>query len=240
MFSLLFPKKNAVHTDLLRGTADVHSHLLPGVDDGVQSADDMQAALNAMQAAGVERVFLTPHVLADLPDNRRSYLQDRFACMKQFAPEGIELRLAAEYMLDAGFRLQMADGLLTYEDRQVLVETSYLSPPPDYLNLLYELSLEGYTPVLAHPERYMYMTKEDYFRLKDKGYKFQLNLFSLAGVYGARPAKYAAYLMKEGFYDYAGSDLHHPDDYKRNLARLKLSGKMLDGLREVLENNKGL
>ena len=222
MFSLLFPKKNAVHTDLLRGTADVHSHLLPGVDDGVQSADDMQAALNAMQEAGVERVFLTPHV------------------MKQFAPEGIELRLAAEYMLDAGFRLQMADGLLTYEDRQVLVETSYLSPPPDYLNLLYELSLEGYTPVLAHPERYMYMTKEDYFRLKDKGYKFQLNLFSLAGMYGARPAKYAAYLMKEGFYDYAGSDLHHPDDYKRNLARLKLSGKMLDGLREVLENNKGL
>ena len=217
-----------------------HSHLLPGVDDGVQSADDMQAALNAMQAAGVERVFLTPHVMADLPDNRRSYLQDRFACMKQFAPEGIELRLAAEYMLDAGFRLQMADGLLTYEDRQVLVETSYLSPPPDYLNLLYELSLEVYTPVLAHPERYMYMTKEDYFRLKDKGYKFQLNLFSLAGVYGARPAKYAAYLMKEGFYDYAGSDLHHPDDYKRNLARLKLSGKMLDGLREVLENNKGL
>ncbi|MFQ9022106.1 MAG: hypothetical protein ACLR6J_13960 [Parabacteroides merdae] len=57
---------------------------------------------------------------------------------------------------------------------------------------------------LAHPKRYMYMTKEDYFRLKDKGYKFQLNLFSLAGVYGARPAKYAAYLMKEGFYDYAG------------------------------------
>ena len=170
MFSLLFPKKNAVHTDLLRGTADVHSHLLPGVDDGVQSADDMQAALNAMQEAGVERVFLTPHVMADLPDNRRSYLQDRFACMKQFAPEGVELRLAAEYMLDAGFRLQMADGLLTYADRQVLVETSYLSPPPDYLNLLYELSLEGYTPVLAHPERYMYMTKEDYFRLKDKGY----------------------------------------------------------------------
>ena len=128
MFSILFPKKNAVHTDLLRGTADVHSHLLPGVDDGVQSADDMQAALNAMQEAGVERVFLTPHVMADLPDNRRSYLQDRFACMKQFAPEGVELRLAAEYMLDAGFRLQMADGLLTYADRQVLVETSYLSP----------------------------------------------------------------------------------------------------------------
>ena len=209
-------------------------------DQITASSDDMQAALNAMQKAGVERVFLTPHVMADLPDNRRSYLQDRFACMKQFAPEGIELRLAAEYMLDVGFRLQMADGLLTYADRQVLVETSYLSPPPDYLNLLYELSLEGYTPVLAHPERYMYMTKEDYFRLKDKGYKFQLNLFSLAGVYGARPAKYAAYLMKEGFYDYAGSDLHHPDDYKRNLARLKLSGKMLDGLREVLENNKGL
>ncbi|WP_456087928.1 tyrosine-protein phosphatase [Parabacteroides sp.] len=240
MFSLLFPKKNAVRTDLFRGTADVHSHLLPGVDDGVQSVDDMRAALKSMREAGVERVFLTPHVMADLPDNRRGYLLGRFACVKMFAPEGIELRLVAEYMLDAGFRLQMADGLLTYADRQVLVETSYLSPPPDYLNLLYELRLEGYTPVLAHPERYMYMTKVDYFRLKDKGYKFQLNLFSLAGVYGSRPAKYAAYLMKEGFYDYAGSDLHHPDDYERNLTRLKLSGKMIDRLKRVLENNKRL
>ena len=237
---MFLPKKDVIRTDLLRGTADVHSHLLPGVDDGVQSVDDMREALNAMREAGVERVFLTPHVMADLPDNRRSYLQDRFDCMKRSAPEGIELRLAAEYMLDAGFRLQMADGLLTYAERQVLIETSYLSPPSDFLDLLYELRLEGYTPVLAHPERYMYMTKEDYFHLKDKGYKFQLNLFSLAGVYGVRPTKYAAYLMKEGFYDYAGSDLHHPEDYKRNLARMKLTGKMIDCLREVLENNRRL
>lgn len=107
-----FSKEERGSHRFVEGDGDVHSHLLPGVDDGVQSADDMQAALNAMQEAGVERVFLTPHVMADLPDNRRSYLQDRFACMKQFAPEGIELRLAAEYMLDAGFRLQMADGLL--------------------------------------------------------------------------------------------------------------------------------
>lgn len=235
---MFFPKKYAIHTDLLRGTADVHSHLLPGVDDGVQCVEDMVAALKEMQAAGVERVFLTPHVMADLPDNRRSRLEERFAEIKVSAPEGIELRLAAEYMLDAGFRSQMADGLLTYADRQVLVETSYLSAPPDYLNLLYELKLEGYTPVLAHPERYMYMTKEDYFRLRDKDYKFQLNLFSLAGVYGARPAKYAEYLLKEGFYDYAGSDLHHPHDYKRNLTHLKLSGKMSDRLRTVLENNR--
>ena len=120
----------------------MHSHLLPGVDDGVQSVDDMRAALKSMQEAGVERVFLTPHVMADLPDNRRSYLQDRFACMKMLAPEGIELRLVAEYMLDAGFRLQMADGLLTYADRQVLVEKSYLSPTPEYLHSLYLKRLE--------------------------------------------------------------------------------------------------
>ena len=82
------------------------------------------------------------------------------------------------------------------------------------------------------------MTEDDYFRLRDKGYKFQLNLFSFAGVYGSRPAKYAAYLMKEGFYDYVGSDLHHPDDYRRNLAHVKLPSKMLDRLRGVLENNR--
>ncbi len=240
MFSLLFPKKKLIHTDLLKGTADVHSHLLPGVDDGVQSVEDMCAALKAMQSVGVKRVFMTPHVMSDMPSNRRGFLQEHFAKMKELAPEGIELRLAAEYMLDSGFRAQMADGLLTYADRQVLVETSYLSPPPDYLSLLYELRLEGYTPVLAHPERYMYMTEDDYFRLRDKGYKFQLNLFSFAGVYGSRPAKYAAYLMKEGFYDYVGSDLHHPDDYRRNLAHVKLPSKMLDRLRGVLENNRWL
>ena len=145
MFSLLFPKKNLIHTDLLKGTADVHSHLLPGVDDGVQSVEDMCAALKAMQSVGVKRVFMTPHVMSDMPGNRRGFLQEHFAKMKELAPEGIELRLAAEYMLDSGFRAQMADGLLTYADRQVLVETSYLSPPPDYLSLLYELRLEGYT-----------------------------------------------------------------------------------------------
>lgn len=240
MFSFLLPKKNVVHTNLLRGSVDVHSHLLPGVDDGVQSGEDMAAALKEMQEAGVERVFLTPHVMADLPENRRGFLLERFAGIRQPVPGGIELRLAAEYMLDAGFRSQIEEGLLTYADRQVLVETSYLAPPPGYRELLYELRLEGYIPVLAHPERYMYMTKEDYFHLKDKGYKFQLNLFSLAGMYGEHAVKRAEFLMKEGFYDYVGSDLHRPGYYSRNLLHLKLSGNMFDKLGLLLENNKNL
>lgn len=218
----------------------MHTHLLPGVDDGIQNLMESFATLEFMQQTGVKRIWLTPHVMIELPWNTHEKLAEHFNMLKDICPFGLELKLAAEYMLDAGFGEQMKGGLLTLDGRHVLVETSYMSAPPDLQNMLYEIALEGYIPVLAHPERYLYMAREEYVSFRAKGYKFQLNLFSLAGVYGSRPRQNAEYLLKQGLYDYTGSDLHSMDSYRNSLKRFSLTGRQEKEVRRILENNHSL
>lgn len=240
MFPFLFRKKNLNRTALLRGMTDVHTHLLPGVDDGFESLDAAGEMLAYLQEIGIRRLFLTPHVSDEWPANTPAALSVRYGQLKQIAPDGIELFLAAEYMLDAGFRGRMNEGLLVLPGKQVLVETSYLAAPFDFYNLLYDLSLEGYTPVIAHPERYAYMTEIDYYLLKGKGYKFQLNFFSLCNLYGPAACRKARVLLEQGLYDFAGSDCHSASHYKAGLERLALTCRQINDLQRLLENNAAL
>ncbi len=238
MFSIFNHKKNVIKTDLLADSADIHSHLLPGVDDGIQLREDSIAAFQGLHELGVSSFFLTPHVMEDLPNNRAS-LEKHFEAFKASIPEGLTVKMAAEYMLDAGFAAHLDEGLLTMGyDKQVLVETSYMSPPPDLMEILYSLTLKGYTPIIAHPERYVYMTSKDYERLKAKGYRFQLNYLSLAGFYG-KPAYIKAHeLLKKQMYDYTGSDCHNLDKHRWGLAHLELTNSEIEMLSKLLANNK--
>jgi len=233
-------KKKTIRSDLIKGMTDIHSHLLPGVDDGIQTVEEAIEALNFLKDLGVERAFLTPHIMADLRENTPEKLQDKYAEFIKVCPEGIELRLAGEYMLDAGFAAKMEKGLLTMPHHHVLVETSYLSPPPDLYGVLYDLTLAGYVPVIAHPERYTYMFERDYRKLKDQDYKLQLNLFSIAGAYGPRVKKNAEYLLKKGLYDYTGSDIHNQQRYEESLAALSPGGAQIRELRRLMDNNAAL
>ncbi|RHR54922.1 CpsB/CapC family capsule biosynthesis tyrosine phosphatase [Parabacteroides sp. AF17-28] len=238
MFSFFSRKKNILQTGLLEGMADVHCHLLPGVDDGVQTEEEAMAAFRALSDMGVASFYLTPHVMEDLPMNNRSFLSEKFAMLQEMLPPGIQVKLAAEYMLDAGFASHQKDGYLTMGDeRLVLVETSYLSAPPELDGMLYDLTVSGYTPLIAHPERYIYMEHEKYVSLKERGYKFQLNILSLAGFYGKQALDKSRYLLKNGFYDFAGSDFHNLEKYQRGLAHLSLSGSEQEALRILLKNN---
>lgn len=240
MLSFLYKKKNIQHTTLLNGMTDLHCHLLYGVDDGFETEEEALEMLSFFRQTGVQRVYLTPHVSDEYPGNTPTFLQARYEQLARVAPLGIELRLAAEYMLDAGFRERMAAGLLTFPGRRVLVETSYMAAPINYLDLLYDLLLEGYTPVIAHPERYMYMTDVDYYLLKCKGYKFQLNLFSLCNHYGQGVQTKARALLNRGAYDYVGSDCHDIDCYKAGLKQLSLSCSEQKKLQRLLDNNNSL
>lgn len=235
-----FFKRNIVSRNLLVGSTDIHTHLLPGVDDGIKNLMDSFATLELMLRIGIKRIYITPHVMYELPDNTSEMLTKRFRLLNDICPSGLELKLAAEYMLDTGFKSRMKEGLLTFRDRHVLVETSYLSPPPGLSNILYEVELEGYIPVLAHPERYMYMTKDDYRVYREKGYKFQLSLFSLTGVYGRGPRKHAEYLLEHELYDYVGSDLHNMKNYQAGLKKLSLTRIQEKKLSCVIENNNTL
>ena len=233
-------KKPIKRTALLQGMTDIHTHLLPGVDDGSGSMESTLEILSYMSELGIRRVFLTPHITDEHPGNTPVALTERFGELKKVAPAGLELHLAAEYMLSESFRGLLPEGLLSLPGKRVLVETSYLSAPFDLSGLLYDLSLEGYTPVIAHPERYMYMTDAGYESLKNKGYEFQLNLFSLCGMYGTRAREKARILLKQGFYDYTGSDCHHIESYKTGLDRLSLNRMQMRELELLIENNNAL
>jgi len=238
---MFFLKQRIEKSGVLMGMTEVHSHLLPGVDDGAQSWEESFAVLAFLQQVGVTRVYLTPHIMADLTANTPTALQGRYKELLKRCPlEGMALRLAAEYMLDAGFAAKVGKGLLTMANKHVLVETSYLSPPPDLSGILYRLTLEGYTPIIAHPERYTYMQDKDYVGLKKQGYKFQLNLFSLAGAYRQTVEKKAVALLKQGLYDFVGSDVHHLNSYRYNLHNLRLSRSQLQAIAGLVKNNLSL
>lgn len=236
-----FSKKRTIaQSGILAGCTDHHSHILPGVDDGVESMDEALRILATYEAAGVKELWLTPHIMEDIP-NTPDKLRARFAELTARYKGSITLHLAAEYMIDnhlrsllnnATTKLRPASEGRWHEQGEVtegsnhpqgkgvtllpigakhnhlLVETSYFNPPMRLHETLRQIKAIGYHPLLAHPERYMYMDEEEYIRLHQEGVKFQLNLPSICGGYGNTVKKRAQWLLKKGLYDVIGSDTH--------------------------------
>lgn len=195
---------------IFEGFTDWHSHILPGVDDGVQTMEESLEILRLYETLGVKSVWLTPHIMEDMP-NGTAFLRERFEELRAAYSGTVELHLAAENMLDNLFEERLAQNdLLPLGEggNHLLVETSYFNPPLGLSNILLRIKAKGYYPVLAHPERYVYMGESDYQQLKDMGVKFQLNLLSIAGMYGDRSKKKAMLLLNEKTIDYIGTDLH--------------------------------
>lgn len=195
---------------IFEGFTDYHSHILPGVDDGAQTMEEALETLRLYEELGIKSVWLTPHIMEDMP-NTTTHLRERHAELQAAYSGPIKLYLAAENMLDNLFeeRLERNDLLPLGENGDhLLVETSYFSPPMGLSNILLRIKAKGYHPILAHPERYVYMGESDYQHLKDIGVKFQLNLFALIGSYGLTVKKKAEWLLKNNLYDLIGSDTH--------------------------------
>lgn len=245
MFGLHF-KHSLVKSGVLRGTTDIHCHVLPGVDDGSPDEEHSLELISFMhKVMGFRRICFTPHVMQGLA-NDAAKLQRRFDAFCKVYEERekngtpIEMHLASEYMLDAGFLERLHTDPLPLGNH-LLVETSYMSAPMDGLdNLLLEVWNTGFVPIIAHPERYMYMEEDDYLRLHGLGYMFQLNLLSLSGYYGGRPKVMAERLLKSGLYDYVGSDLHHVERFQGFLKNMRVSREQIDALSQLFENNEQL
>lgn len=233
--SLFFGKK-----ELWPGMTDVHTHLLPGVDDGFSSLDDSREMLAFLEERGVERIFLTPHIMADLTKNRTVSLKERFGAFKESCAQiHVDMRLAAEYMLDECFYERMEEGLLSYDGQHVLVEVSCLQAPGDLFEKLYDMQLNGYIPVMAHPERYGFWNINELLKLKEHGCKFQLNIFSLMGLYGPLSHKTAVSLLKNSRYDFVGSDIHSLN-YRRSYNSLQLKKDQYGEVEKLVHGNDGL
>lgn len=241
MFGLF---KHRLPEDFYQNACDIHCHLLPGVDDGFATAEKSLLALKKLEERGIKKMILTPHFMKDYPNNVRVSITEHFEAFKTEAAEacGIELHLGAEYMLDAFFMEHFKQGFLTLdkEKTHVLCETSYLMYEHGITENLYDVMCEGFQPVIAHPERYEYASQVYYDRWKDRQYKFQLNLLSLAGAYGAPAMAKSHYLLKNEFYDYVGSDMHNLSNFERFLPEIRLTTKEIDQLFLLKENNEKL
>lgn len=230
----LRPKSKLIESGFFQGFTDYHSHILPGVDDGMKSMEEALEALDYFAQLKVGRIVLTPHVMNSL-SNSWETLSESFNNFCNHYAGNIKLSLGAEYMLDSGFDKHLEKNLhYLYEDK-VLVETSYISPPNKLYEILFSISVSSNIPVIAHPERYLYMKHSDYHKLKNNDCLFQLNLLSLSGYYGKQVVKNAEYLLEQGMYDMAGTDMHNLKIYRRWIDDLKLTGKQLQMLFSICQ-----
>ena len=240
IFSKLF-KKKLLATSLLEGAFEIHCHVLPDVDDGVQTLDLALDTLDKYVKLGYQGVVLTPHIMGEWPKNNRSFLTPRFEELKKQAPSELQLKLAGEYMLDHLFLGHLEKGeLLTFDGKHLLVETSYMAPSPIMDQQLYETNIAGYQPILAHPERYVYMNRTHYDKLKDRGILFQLNLLSLIGAYGSGAKKKAKELLDAGYYDFVGTDTHRPKWLMNGMNRFEEKNALYTQLAPLFENSIAL
>lgn len=207
----LFSDKVLVkESGLLEGFRDCHCHLLPGVDDGVQDRNEALLILEKWDLDGMREVWLTPHIMEDMP-NEAVTLRNKLEFLTAYYNGNIKLRLAAEHMMDGLFieLLERNDVMPIGKGRdKLLVETSYYTPPMNMTNIVERVKAKGYKPILAHPERYQYMDKNDYKQWKRRGVLLQLNVPSLVGAYGPEVQHKAEWLLKENMYDYCGTDTH--------------------------------
>lgn len=203
-------------SEILPFRTDLHSHLIPGIDDGAQSIEESLDLLHRLEAIGYRRCVVTPHVMADSYRNSSQGIVAGLRELRDRAGEagiGIELYAAAEYYLDEELlrRLKERDILCVGSD-YLLFETSYYAAPINLEAAIYEIAASGYRPLMAHPERYRYVRdpEEFYGRLRKSGVAFQVNINSFGGHYGAEARRKAFLLAEMGWIDFLGSDLHHP------------------------------
>lgn len=221
---------------------DIHSHLLPGIDDGAKSFEDSLRLTKALQEFGTSQLITTPHVIEHFWDNNSQNIkaneeQTRNDLRKNEV--NIPFRAAAEYMMDDYFvTLFQSKKLLTLKDNYVLVEMSYINPPIQLYSILFDLQIAGYIPVLAHPERYLFFHEnfDEYQKLIRAGCLLQLNLLSVVGYYGIGICKIAEKLLQKGMYSFVGSDAHHDNHIAGFQQKIRI--KDLVPLKEVIKNNQ--
>jgi len=206
-----FSKKEKVHLKV-----DIHSHLLPGIDDGVNSFEESISILKAFEQLGFKKLITTPHIYKEYYPNTREIILDKLSLLQEKVEEaklGIRVEAAAEYFMDEHL-IELLGGdspLLSFgQFNYVLIETAFYTRPIIFDETIFKLKSKGYTPVLAHPERYYYLEKDLGWlkKIRENGVKLQVSLPSLRGAYGPEVKDVARRLTKEHMVDFLGSDIH--------------------------------
>lgn len=216
----------------------MHSHLIPGIDDGSRDLETSLRLIRGLAGLGYNKLITTPHVNHDFfPNTPEDIGAGKAAVMAELQRQSLAIgfNAAAEYLLDDGFatRLSSDEPFLTIKDKLVLIELSFAVPAMNIKDLIFDLQVRGYQPVLAHPERYLYfgVSKGWYDQLRDAGCLFQLNLLSFSGYYGREARELAQYLVKKKYVEFLGTDLHHD----KHLEILRSSEPIFRAVRQLLD-----
>ncbi|MCF6244079.1 MAG: capsular biosynthesis protein [Sulfurovum sp.] len=231
-------KSNKVNTVINTLKTDIHSHVIPGIDDGSKSMDESIFLIKELKKLGYKKLITTPHIMDKAYNNSKESILNNLEKLKnECKKENIDILLeaAAEYYVDDGFmKLIEKDELLAIDDEYILFETSYIHRPVDLESVIYNITTLGYKPLFAHPERYKYIKdpEKEFSELKAHGALFQVNLNSFVGYYGKQAKKHAHVLHENSMINFLGSDVHN----KSHISSLETAFK--DTIyNEIVSNN---
>jgi len=240
----LFKKNNKLKTPVSLSAlgCDIHSHLIPNIDDGSKGLDDSLNMISQLVELGYKKIITTPHIMGDGYKNTPEIILGGLEKVKLALKENninVEMEAAAEYYLDYDFEKKLDNGkLLTFGDNYLLFEISYMNPPDNLNAMIFKMQTQGYKPVLAHPERYNFWHREfeKYESFIDKGILLQLNINSLTGYYSIGTKKIAELMIEKNMISFVGTDCHHTGHinllsqviYEKHLQQLLDSGKLLN------------
>jgi tyrosine-protein phosphatase YwqE len=212
----LFRKDDPDSVAVTAVDVDMHSHVLPGLDDGAETLEKSLTMVAELQQLGYRKLIMTPHIMGDFYKNTPYNIRQKLDLLEKAVKEknwNIELACAAEYYLDEWFidKINGEEPLLTFGDRYVLFETSYINEPLNFQDAIFALKSSGYKPVLAPPERYSYLYGrfDELTKMYDEGMLFQLNINSLSGYYSENARRIAEKLIDHKMVDFIGTDAHH-------------------------------
>lgn len=237
----MFPFKHRhslIDSHLVEGLTDYHSHILPGVDDGVKHLNDSLAILKEYERLGLRKIYFTPHIMEDYPNNQPVTLMEKFSSFKKQYDGSIEIYLAGEHMLDYAFWHSIKEkNVLTIDSNKVLVEFPFINGLINIEEHLIKIQEAGYQVILAHPERYLFLDKATIQKLKSRNILFQLNLFSLVGVYNSNIKNRAQELLNKNYYNYIGSDIHSYQSFFDCIKIKSFSSKQITQLEQLKQHS---
>jgi protein-tyrosine phosphatase len=241
LFERLF-KKKLDPFELSDLKVDIHSHLIPGIDDGSRIMDESIAMLAKFESLGYQKVITTPHIMSEVYPNNSERILEGLEDVRENAQKlglKISIEAAAEYYFDETLEFRVKEkNFMTFGENYVLVEFAFHNAPMFEERLFFEMQMAGYKPVLAHFERYMYYlgSTDKAAEYKEKGVCIQMNLNSLTGHYGLEVKKQAERLIDSGLIDFVGTDCHRMDHLM--LLENNLSNPYMHKLKELPLRNR--
>lgn len=238
MFNIFKKNKPKLSEMIPSGFVDIHSHILPGIDDGAKNIDESIYLIKKMKDLGFSKIIGTPHTYPGLYDNTSRSIKSSFDNLIKNISDNVIISHASEYLIESSL-IQKAENktLLCLKNNIILIEMSFISPPINLFDIIFQLKTNGYELILAHPERYrfLYDDLKKFHKLKNLGCKFQINLLSLVDFYGKEVTQISEKILKENLVDYVGSDVHNAQHISFFEKVIKIGS--VETLEKVIQNN---